>query len=138
MEKAKILLVDDEEDFAKNMKRLLENRGHAVTILNSGEGAVSVLGNGGRYDVMILDLKMPGMNGLATLNEMKKQNLKIQTLVLTGHGDIGTALEALKLGSCDYLTKPCEIDELEAKLDELWMKNNGKKSSMMGKLLNRN
>ena len=139
MEKARILLVDDEEDFAKNMKKLLENRGHAVTTLNSGEACVaSALQEGDRYDVMVLDLKMPGMDGMATLKEMKKQNLEIQTLVLTGHGDIGTALEAMKLGAYDYLTKPCEIDELEEKLEELWKKNNGKKPSMLGKLLNRN
>ncbi|MBA3027577.1 MAG: response regulator [Desulfobacteraceae bacterium] len=137
MEKARILLVDDEEDFAKNMKKLLENRGHAVTTLNSGDGAVAAIAGGGQYDVMVLDLKMPGMDGMATLREMKKQNLEIQTLVLTGHGDIGTALEAMKLGAYDYLTKPCEIDELEEKLEELWKKSNGKKPSMLGKLLNK-
>jgi DNA-binding NtrC family response regulator len=137
MESARILLVDDEVDFARNMKKLLENRGHAVTACHSGESAIATLKENGRYDVMVLDLKMPGMDGMATLKEMKQSDLMVQTLVLTGHGDIGTALEAMKLGAYDYLTKPCEIDELEEKLQELWQKTNGKNQSMLGKLLKR-
>jgi DNA-binding NtrC family response regulator len=137
MEKARILLVDDEEDFANNMKKLLENRGHKVTTRNDGSSAIEALKENGGYDVMVLDLKMPGMDGMATLKEMKGLGLEVQTLVLTGHGDISTALEAMKLGAYDYLTKPCEIDELEEKLAEIWKKNNGKKPSMLGKLLNK-
>ena len=86
---------------------------------------------------MVLDLKMPGMDGMTTLKEMKKLDLSVQTLVLTGHGDISTALEAMKLGAYDYLTKPCEIEELEEKFKELWKKNDGKKQSMLGKLWNK-
>ncbi len=142
MQETKILFVDDEVDFANNMKKLLENRGHSVTALYSGDSAIEELKNQAAYDVMVLDLKMPGMNGMTTLKEMKKLGLPVQTLVLTGHGDINTALEAMKLGAYDYLTKPCEIEELEGKLKELWQKNNGKKNngkkqSMLGKLLNK-
>ena len=137
MQNAKILLVDDEVDFASNMKKLLENRGYIVTALNSGDGAIEELKNRSTYDVMVLDLKMPGMDGMTTLKEMKKLDLSVQTLVLTGHGDISTALEAMKLGAYDYLTKPCEIEELEEKFKELWKKNDGKKQSMLGKLWNK-
>jgi DNA-binding NtrC family response regulator len=133
MEKARILLVDDEEDFANNMKKLLENRGHTVATQHDGSSAIEALKeNAAGYDVLVLDLKMPGMDGMATLKEMKGLGISVETLVLTGHGDIGTALEAMKLGAYDYLTKPCEIDELEEKLAEIWKKSNGKKPSLLG------
>ncbi len=124
MENAKILLVDDEVIFTKNMSKLLTTRGYSVVTANSGEEAIQVLGKD-QCDVMVLDLKMPVMNGIATLQEMQKRNLSAQTLVLTGHGDIDTAMKAMKLGAHDYLTKPCEIDELVEKIEEVWKKKNG-------------
>lgn len=135
MSSTRILLVDDEVHFANTMKKVLENRGYSVTALNSGDSAVSTLKEDSNYDVMILDLKMPGMDGIATLKELKKQNLSIKTLVLTGHGDIGTALEATKMGASDYLTKPCEIQELEEKLQKIGGETAGKKQSFLGKIL---
>jgi len=115
MSGAKILLVDDEEVFARNMARLLSNRGYQVEAVNSGDEAVRAL-EGGVFDVLVLDLKMPGMDGLTTLQEIKKLGLFIETLILTGHGSIDSALEAMKLGAYDYLTKPCEIGELVKKI----------------------
>ncbi len=135
MSSTRILLVDDEVHFANTMKKVLENRGYSVTALNSGDSAVSTLKEDSNYDVMILDLKMPGMDGIATLKELKKQNLSIKTLVLTGHGDIGTALEATKMGASDYLTKPCEIQELEEKLQKIGGETAGKKQSILGRIL---
>jgi len=74
---------------------------------------------------VVLDLKMPGMDGITTLKEIKKLGLFTQTLILTGHGSIDTALEAVKLGAYDYLTKPCEIDELVDKIEGAWEKKDG-------------
>ena len=111
MKGARILLVDDEVEFIENMSRLLENRGYIVTAVNGGDGAIRALDRE-KFDVMVLDLKMPGMDGMATLREVKKLDLFTETLILTGHGTIETTREALKLGASDYLTKPCEIDEL--------------------------
>lgn len=74
------------------------------------------------FDVVVLDLKMPGMDGITTLKEIKKLDLFTETLILTGHGSIDSALEAVKLGAYDYLTKPCEIDELVAKIEGAWAK----------------
>ena len=121
MKGSKILLVDDEVVFTKNMSKLLTNRGYHVTAVNSGDNAIRSLQEQG-FDVIVLDLKMPGMDGIATLKEIKKLGLFTQTLILTGHGSIDTALEAIKLGAYDYLTKPCEIDELVTKIEGAWEK----------------
>ena len=121
MKGSKILLVDDEVVFTKNMSKLLANRGYRVAAVNRGDAAVGAL-QGQGFDVVVLDLKMPGMDGIATLKEIKKLGLPTQVLILTGHGTIDTALEAIKLGAYDYLTKPCEIDELVAKIEGAWEK----------------
>lgn len=124
MKNAKILLVDDEVMFTKNMAKLLTNRGYDVATANSGDEAIQALDQG-KFDVMVLDLKMPGMDGIATLQEIQRLNLFTETLVLTGHGAIDTAMSAMKLGAYDYLTKPCEVDELVEKIEEVWKKKNG-------------
>ena len=116
---SKILLVDDEVVFTQNMAKLLTNRGYIVTPVNSGEAAIQALEEKD-FDVVVLDLKMPGMDGITTLKEIKKLGLLTETLILTGHGSIDTALEAIKLGAYDYLTKPCEIDELVGKIEGAW------------------
>lgn len=135
MQRARILLVDDEVEFTETMKRLLEHRGYEVTAVDSGPNAIKAIGEG-KYDVMVLDLKMPGMDGIATLKEINKLQMQTQTLVLTGHGAINTALEAQKLGAYDYLTKPCDIDELIEKLEAAKRdsEDNNKKHSLLGTL----
>ncbi len=131
---SKILLVDDEEVFTSNMTKLLNIRGYRVTAVNSGDAAIQELEKQD-FDVVVLDLKMPGMDGITTLREIKKLDLFTQTLILTGHGSIDSALEALKLGAYDYLTKPCEIDELVAKIEGAWeKKDDAAKKDMMEKL----
>jgi DNA-binding NtrC family response regulator len=118
---SKILLVDDEVVFTQNMAKLLINRGYVVTAVNSGGAAIQALEEKD-FDVVVLDLKMPGMDGITTLKEIKKLGLFTEMLILTGHGSIDTALEAIKLGAYDYLTKPCEIDELVGKIEGAWEK----------------
>ncbi len=121
MKGSSILLVDDEEVFTKNMSKLLVSRGYRVTAVNNGESAIRALEEAS-FDVVVLDLKMPGMDGITTLKEVKKLGLFVETLILTGHGSVDTALDALKLGAYDYLTKPCEIDELVEKIEGAWKK----------------
>lgn len=134
MKGSKILLVDDEVVFTTNMSKLLNNRGYRVTAVNSGDSAIQALENE-NFDVVVLDLKMPGMDGITTLKEIKKLGLFTETLILTGHGSIDTALEAIKLGAYDYLTKPCEIDELVAKIEGAWEKKDGaEKKDMQEKI----
>ena len=124
MKGSKILLVDDEVVFTTNMSKLLTNRGYKVTAANSGDAAIQALEKE-PYDVVVLDLKMPGMDGLTTLKEIKKLGLFTETLILTGHGSIDTALEAIKIGAYDYLTKPCEIEDLVGKIEGAWQKKDG-------------
>jgi len=137
MKGTRVLLVDDEVDLTDSTKTLLENRGYEVTAVNSGDSAIRTLGQGG-YDVMVLDLKMPGMDGISTLKEIKKLQISTQILVLTGHGAINTALEAIELGAYDYLTKPCDIDELTEKLEDAIKKgeSDNKKPSLFRALNN--
>ena len=116
MKGCKILLVDDEVVFTANMSKLLARRGYKATAVNSGDAAIQALEKE-NFDVIVLDLKMPGMDGLSTLKEIKKLGLFTETLILTGHGSIDTALEAIKLGAYDYLTKPCGIDDLMGKIE---------------------
>ena len=118
---SKILLVDDEVVFTNNMSKLLANRGYRVTAVNSGDAAIRAMEEED-FDVVVLDLKMPGMDGITTLKEIKKLGLFTETLILTGHGSIDTALEAIKLGAYDYLTKPCEIGDLVVKIEGAWEK----------------
>jgi len=127
MKGSKILLVDDEVVFTTNMSKLLTNRGYKVTAANSGDEAIQALEKE-PYDVVVLDLKMPGMDGLTTLKEIKKLGFSSETLILTGHGSIDTALEAIKIGAYDYLTKPCEIEDLVGKIEEAWQKKNGQEN----------
>ena len=125
MNGVKVLLVDDEVDLTENISKLLVSRGYQVVTADSGDGAIKALGKE-KFDVMVLDLKMPGMDGLTILKEIKKLGLFVETLILTGHGAIDTAMSAMKLGAYDYLTKPCEIDELVEKIEEARKKKNGK------------
>jgi len=116
MKSAKILLVDDEVVFTNNISKLLSRRGYQVKAVNSGDEALRVLMDNS-FDVMVLDLKMPGIDGIATIREMKKLGLPTEVLIHTAHGSIDMALEAIKLGAYDYLTKPCQIAELVSKIE---------------------
>lgn len=114
----KVLLVDDEVVFCENMSSLLNTRGYEVTAVSNGQSAISALEKDG-FDIVVLDLKMPGMDGIAVMTEIKKLGFPTKVLVLTGHGSIDTAMDAIKLGAYDYLTKPCEVEELTAKIEEV-------------------
>ena len=116
MKKADVLLVDDEVVFTTNMSRLLSSRGYQVTAVNNGEEAIRALKEK-PFDVMVLDLKMPLMDGITTLQQMKNLGLLTEVLILTGHGSMDTAFQAIEMGAYDYVTKPCEIAELVSKIE---------------------
>jgi len=109
----KILLVDDEKDFLEVMSERIEARGMEVTTAESAMTALEQVESGG-FDAIILDLMMPGMDGLETLKAIKKKNPDLQVILLTGHATIEKGIEAMKLGAMDFIEKPADLDKLTA------------------------
>jgi DNA-binding NtrC family response regulator len=115
-----VLLVDDEVAFVEALARRLGKRGFRVATATSGRQALEVLAEGGatRTDVVILDVKMPGMDGLEALASIKERHPLVEVVMLTGHATVESAIEGMKRGAFDYLMKPCEMDILTAKLEQ--------------------
>lgn len=114
---AKVLLVDDEEEFLETLSSRLEMRGLKVSAVTSGEQAVTEAREQ-EYDAIVVDLSMPGIDGLETLKRIKANNPNAEIIMLTGHGSIQSGVEAMKLGAGDFLQKPVELSELMAKIGE--------------------
>ena len=113
----KVLLVDDEVDFVDTLGQRLRMRGLAVDIVYDGEQALSFVKKT-EPDVIVLDLKMPGLHGIEVLREVKKLKPNVQVIILTGHGTDKDDEEARKLGGFDFMRKPADIDLLVAKIKE--------------------
>lgn len=112
----KVLIVDDEERFRVTLGKLLTVKGLEVDTLGSAKEALERLKEK-LYDVILLDVKMPEMDGVQALAEIKKLSPGIEVIILTGHASVDAAMEIMKLGGYDYLLKPCPIDELMAKIE---------------------
>ena len=121
MEPMRIMLVDDEERFLSTTRKLLERKGIPVVTAGGGAEALEKL-RMENVHVVILDVKMPGMDGIATLREIKRQFPLIEVIMLTGHGTIESAVEGLKSGATDYLTKPADVNELIEKAEDAFEK----------------
>ena len=106
-----ILLVDDEKDFVEMLSMRLEEAGENVTPAYDGDMCLDKLAQK-PIDVVILDIKMPGMDGIQTLRKIKMKYPLVEVILLTGHGTTETAIEGMKLGAFDYLLKPADFDEL--------------------------
>ncbi len=115
---SRVLLVDDEEKFLLNLSRLLQFRGFDVVTAADGYSALAILDRDGRFDVAILDIKMPGMDGIATLRAVKKKAPGIEVIMLTGHATIDSGIQAIREGAFDYLMKPCDIEDLTEKIKD--------------------
>ncbi len=111
----KVLLVDDEKEFVETLAERLETRGLRVDTSFDGDQGLVKLGEF-QPDVVILDVLMPGKDGIATLKEMKALNPLVEIIMLTGHATIDTAIEGLKLGAFDYLKKPTDTKDLIEKI----------------------
>ncbi|SLM28018.1 Response regulator receiver protein [Desulfamplus magnetovallimortis] len=112
----KILMVDDEKRFRETTKKILVKKGFDTILAESGEDALAKLGD--NPDVVILDIKMPGMDGHETLKQIRKKRPELPVIMLTGHGDKPSARDALVEGAFDYLGKPCDINLLTEKIKE--------------------
>ena len=111
----RLLLIDDEKDFVNILSKRIKRRKIDVVKAFSGTEAIQAL-RGQEFDVAVLDLKMEDMDGIEVLKMLKIMDPKLAVIMLTGHGSAEAAEQGIKLGAFDYLSKPCELEELLAKI----------------------
>lgn len=121
VERLKVLFVDDETDFLNTLLKRMTKRGLDVCGAGSGEEGIDRM-QAGPCDVVILDVRMPGMDGIQVLREIKKQWPLTEVIMLTGHASLEAAREGMELGAFDYLMKPVDIDELLYKIEDAFEK----------------
>lgn len=117
----KVLLVDDELDFLDLMRKRLAKRNIDITAVESGAAGLKVLEEQS-FDIVVLDVKMPGMNGIETLRLIKDAGHAVEVIMLTGHADLKYVEQGLEMGIFDYLIKPVTIGELLEKIMDAWRK----------------
>jgi len=126
---ARVLIVDDEEKFVDYLSKRLINRGFDVTKSYSGEDAIVKI-NHHNFDVVVLDVLMPGIDGIETLRAIKSAKPLVEVIMLTGHASVESGIEGMKLGAYDYLMKPCETEDLVSKINKAY-KNKGKEEDRL-------
>jgi len=119
VEPLSVLIVDDEVEFLETLVKRLRKRKLAVNGVTSGEAALAQLKEN-PVDIVVLDVKMPGMNGLEALREIKKTYGLMEVIMLTGHANMEVAMEGMEIGAFDYLMKPIDIDELLYKIQDAY------------------
>jgi len=124
-----MMLVDDEERFLSTTQKLLAKMGYDVVTVSSGIEALEKI-RMHNIHVVILDVKMPGMDGNATLKEIKRQFPLVEVIMLTGHATMESAIDGLKSGAVDYLMKPTDIDEIIRKAEEAFEKRHGQEEKI--------
>lgn len=117
MKRIRVLLVDDETEFTEVLSERMEMRGIASVVCDNGEDALKIA-NEQSFDAVILDLAMPGMDGIETLKHMLRINPDLQVILLTGQGTLESSVEAFRSGAMDFLEKPPNIDDLIARLQK--------------------
>ncbi|MFA6283219.1 MAG: response regulator [Desulfurivibrionaceae bacterium] len=118
MSTRRILIVDDELDFGTTLAERLALRGFTAKAVGGAQEAVAALAADWRPDVVLLDLMMPGVDGLATLDLIKQHDPKIQVIILTGHGSTESGIIGMQRGLFDYIMKPVDIGELIVRINE--------------------
>jgi two-component system nitrogen regulation response regulator NtrX len=107
----RVLVVDDEKSIRETLGRILGYEGYAVSDASEGKAALDMVGEG-RFDAVMLDIKMPGMDGLEVLKRMREVDLDLPVIMISGHGTIATAVEAAKMGAFDFLEKPLDREKI--------------------------
>ncbi|MCJ8500175.1 response regulator [Desulfatitalea alkaliphila] len=121
MVKMRIMLVDDEERFLQTTQKLLAKQGHEAIVATSGSECLEKLKHE-LVHVVILDVKMPGMDGVETLKRIKQRFPMVEVIMLTGHATAESAVEGLKSGASDYLVKPADVEVLIGKAEEAFQR----------------
>ncbi|MEK6197369.1 MAG: response regulator [Desulfobacterales bacterium] len=114
---ANVLLIDDEQQFLKVLEERLETRGLKVNTATSGEDALTLIDDR-NFDAIVLDLAMPGIDGIETLRLLKEKNPDLEIIMLTGHATVQKGIEAMKLGAEDFLEKPVDLSILLERISE--------------------
>ena len=117
MSTCRVLLVDDEAEFIETLGKRLSRRGLTVHLANSGQQALELIPDT-ELDVVVLDVKMPGMDGIEALQKIKALKPELEVLMLTAHANVEVAMRGMELGAFDYLMKPVELDELLYKIQD--------------------
>ena len=117
-----VLVVDDNSSFRMVISKELHNMGFQVETVDNGEEALRRISED-VFDVVLLDIRMPGMDGVAALEAIKEASPTAEVIMLTGYGTVENAIRSMKLGAYDYLTKPCQLDELEVTIRKAYEKN---------------
>nr|MBC8363169.1 response regulator [Candidatus Desulfatibia profunda] len=121
VENFNVLLVDDEAEFLETLVKRLTKRGLNIRTAKNGEEALTIIRAKG-IDVAVLDVRMPGIDGVQTLREIKQLDPLMEVIMLTGHASIEVAIAGMELGAFDYLMKPADIDELFYKIQDAFKK----------------
>jgi two-component system OmpR family response regulator len=119
MDKFKILIVDDENDFRETIIQRLRARKVEIEGADSGLKALEML-DAQDFDVIVLDVKMPGMDGIETLREIKLKKPLVEVIMLTGHASVESGIQGMQLGAVDYVMKPVALDDLMDKLRQAY------------------
>lgn len=113
----RLLLVDDEDDFRTTLANRLKRRNMDVTDAGSGKEAIEILGHKS-FDVAIVDIKMPGMDGIETLRRIRNIDPLLEVILLTGHASVEAGIDGMKSGAYDYIIKPCNVNDLIIKVED--------------------
>ena len=122
LKKFNVLVVDDEDEFRELTVKRLNKRGLDAIGAESGEKALDILQQNSLIDVVLLDVKMPGIDGIETLRQIRQIRPLVETVLLTGHASVDSGIEGMKLGAFDYLMKPIELEPLLEKLADAYEK----------------
>jgi DNA-binding NtrC family response regulator len=128
---ANVLLVDDETIFVNVIEKRLKKRDISIVTAFSGSEALDKLSEDERIEVVILDVKMPKMDGIETLARIRKQYPLVEVIMLTAHATIESAIDGMRLGAFDYLMKPCEIEELVGKVEKAAARKRGQEEKIL-------
>jgi DNA-binding response OmpR family regulator len=124
----RILIVDDETNVRLNFRMTLETEGYEVVEVSSGEAAVELLGEHG-FALAILDIRMPGMDGLELLAKMRESGIRVPAMIVTAYSDVPNAVKAMKLGAIDFLQKPLRPEDLRSIVNEILKRHTGQEDS---------
>jgi DNA-binding NtrC family response regulator len=131
MDGIKVLIVDDEHDFRETLLKRLQRRQFSIQGAENGLRALELLEQH-PFDVVVLDVMMPGMDGIETLREIKKNKPLVEVIMLTGHASLESGLEGMKVGAFDYIMKPTSIDDLVKKINQAYEKKTAHEGKIRG------